>query len=142
MRPAAVLLGCLLAVLPASLATAQDSSITVRVAAPSSETQARLTRAMMTQGLAIAETSPGLVVATGTEKKNTIDVRYTGVLLPAGSGTEVTLSAIATAKARLMGAKVESRVTSKLKGGKDVWARMQRIADEVAASPTTSSAGE
>jgi hypothetical protein len=89
---------------------------------------------MMNEGLSIAETSPGFVVATGTEKKNTIDVRYSGVLLPADSTTEVTLSAVATAKARLMGGKVESRVTSKLKGGKEVWARLQRIADQTAAT--------
>ncbi len=142
MRPAAALLLCLFTSLSAFPAAGQDSLITVRVAAGPPETQARLTRAMMAEGLAIEGTSTSLVVATGTEKKNTIDVRYTGVLLPAGSGTEVTLSAIATAKARMMGANIESRVTSNLKGGKDVWARMQRMADAVAANPSTSGKGE
>lgn len=142
MRPAAALLVCLLAALPLGGAVAQDSLITVQVAASATDAQALLTRAMMKEGLSIAETSPNIVVATGTERKNTIDVRYSGVLLPTGTGTEITLSAVATAKARLMGARVESRVTSKLKGGKDVWARLQRIADALASSPATSSTSQ
>jgi hypothetical protein len=50
------------------------------------------------------------------------------------SATEVALYAVTTAKAPLMGEKVDSRVTSKLNGGKEVWARLQRIADQTAAT--------
>jgi hypothetical protein len=108
-----------------------DSSITARIAAAPSEAQTRIARAMMAEGLAVAgPTTVGMVVAQGTEKGNSIDVRYTAVILPVDSMSEVTLTAIATAKAQFAGTRVERRVTSKLKGARDVWARLQRIAAE------------
>jgi hypothetical protein len=93
---------------------------------------------MITEGLSVSESSPGLVTAQGTEKGNSIDVKYTAVVLPAGSFSDVTISAVATAKAQLAGAKIERRVNSKLKGGKDVWARMQRIAERTTRAPPAS----
>jgi hypothetical protein len=124
-----------------SLHSKADSVITVRVAGAPSEAQARVTRAMLAEGLSISSTSDEFVQAQGTEKRNTIDVTYSAVILPVDSISEVSLSATATAKARLMRAKVESRITSKLKGAKDVWARMQRMAGAIG-RPSEPAGGE
>jgi hypothetical protein len=122
----------------AALEAQADSVIAVRIAVDLPEAQARVTRAMIAEGLSVLETASGLVIAQGTAKGNSIDVKYTAVILPAASFSDVAISAVATAKAQLAGAKIEGRVTSKLKGGKDVWARMQRIAERTTRAPPVS----
>jgi hypothetical protein len=122
----------------ATLAAQADSLIAVRIAVALPEAQARVTRAMIAEGLSVSEPASGLVIAQGTEQGNSIDVKYTAVILPAASFSDVAISAVATAKAQPAGAKTERRVTSKLKGGKDVWARMQRIAERTTRAPPVS----
>ena len=78
------------------------------------------------------------MIAQGTEPGSSIDVKYTAIILPAASFSDVAISAVATDKAQPAGAKIERRVTSKLKGGKDVWARMQRIAERTTRAPPVS----
>ena len=122
----------------ATLAAQADSLIAVRIAVALPEAQARVTRAMIAEGLSVSEPASGLVIAQGTEPGNSIDVKYTAVILPAASFSDVAISAVATAKAQPAGAKIERRVTSKLKGGKDVWARMQRIGERTTRAPPVS----
>jgi hypothetical protein len=75
-----------LALSPAILSAQADSAITVTVHTPKEQAQAKVTRAMIAEGLAISDaTSGGLIVGTGTENHNTVDVRYTAVILPADS---------------------------------------------------------
>jgi hypothetical protein len=65
----------------ANLEGQADSLIAVRIPVALPEAQARVTRAMIAEGLSVSEPASGLVIAQGTEKGNSIDVKYTAVIL-------------------------------------------------------------
>lgn len=135
---ASVALAVLLCRPLANLEAQADSLIAVRLPVALPEAQARVTRAMIAEGLSVSDTTSGLVIGQGTEKGNTLNVKYAAVILARDSFSEVTISAVTTAKAQPGGARIERRVTSKLKDARNVWAAMQRIAERVVRAPPVS----
>jgi hypothetical protein len=114
-----------------------DSAVTLIVGATRSLAMDRLIQAFTAEGVAVTGSEGGVVTGAGREKL--VDIRYVASVVSLDSAKSlITLSAFA--KNAFMPAPYsanERRVTSKLKGGDKVWARLQRLAEAVQKSAST-----
>jgi hypothetical protein len=124
-----------LCVVPAVAQKAQpESTIVVSLTSDKAHAVDRVTMVMTNAGLQLEQAEFGLVVGTGTGPKHTT-IGYTAVVLEAGEGSRVVLSAQAFGNTLHLGPteiKQQARVTSTMgHGAEKVWAQLQSLADSL-----------